>query len=191
MKNLISTILGGYRGYRLFVKRSRAYKAINYSLAGIGTVYCLLLIFPSLLFAHQYSYKNIQIYARQPFDPNLERVLDLAETRLLRSPIYDRHAARTMILADSFGLYKFLTLSRSSMGSTIPVLGYSRINRADVEMDLVFREGDAPNSRSLSGVIAHEVMHNQIREYLGLKRYLATPAWRTRVIAKTLRVKRP
>ena len=178
MKNIFSSAFGAYRKYRTFAKKNKTYKAVNYSFIGVATAYCLLLIFPQILFAHEISYKNFKVYSREPLSENINRVLDSAEVRLIKSPMYNQNLPENIVLADSFGLYKFLTLKGSSLGSTIPVIGHSRINKSDVDNDLVFRNSEPPNSRSLSGVIAHETMHNQIREYLGLVKYLKIPKWK-------------
>ncbi|MGH9948101.1 MAG: hypothetical protein ACRD6X_13000 [Pyrinomonadaceae bacterium] len=177
MKVLNSTF-AAYRKYRKFTKTNKKYKAINYTLAGILAVYGLILIFPQILFAHQASYKNFNVYSRQPLNENLARVLDTAEERLLKSPIYNQDLKENVFLADSFGLYKFFTLSSYSLGSTIPVIGHSRINVSDIDKDLVFRNTEPPNSRLLSGVIAHETMHNQLREKFGFIKYMQIPKWK-------------
>jgi hypothetical protein len=178
MNAYLSKGLRAYRGYRSFSKRNKTYRAVNYSLIAIASVYCLLLLFPQILFAHQISHKNFVVYSRQPLPQSISVVLDSAELRLTRSPIYKGDLKERLLLTDSFGLYKFLTVKGNSMGSTIPIIGHSRINKTDLDNDLVFRDGAPPNSRSLSGVIAHETMHNQLVAYLGLYRYMRTPTWK-------------
>jgi hypothetical protein len=173
-----SNTAGLYRRYRSFAKRNRTYRITNYILTGLGVLYISLLVVPQILFANHVSHKHFDVYSRQPLNNNILRVLDAAEAKLERSPIYNKQLSETLIMSDSFGLYRFMTWSGRSMGSTIPVLGLSRINKSDVDNDLVFADRELPNQRSLSGVIAHETMHNQIREYLGIGRYLATPAWK-------------
>ena len=178
MKNILSPMINIYRRYRSFSKKNKTYRAINYSIALIASVYCSLLLFPQILFAHQLSHKNFKLYSRQPLGENIKPVLDSAESKLTRSPIYNSAIPEKLVLTDSFGLYKFLTVKGNSLGSTIPVIGLSRINKSDIDGDMVFRDSEPPNSRSLSGVIAHETMHNQLREYLGLNRYMRLPTWK-------------
>lgn len=175
---IINSTFNAYRKYRKFSKTNKTYKAVSYSVMTILITYCLLLIFPQFLFAHEVSHRNFNVYSRQPLDENIVRVLDSAEARLIKSPIYNKDLPENILLADSFGFYKFLTLKSSSLGSTIPVLGHSRINKSDISNDLVFRNTTEPNKRSLSGVIAHETMHNQLREYFGLAKYLKIPSWK-------------
>lgn len=167
-----------YRRYRSFARRSRAYKSANYLLIGVLALYALLLIFPQILFANQISHKNFNVYSRQPLNEDMIRVLEGAVEKLARSPIYNKELSENLIMADNFGLYKFLTLDSSSFGSTIPVLGHSRINKSDIENDLVFRSNGLPNQRSLTGVVAHETMHNQIQAFLGVAKYYSLPKWK-------------
>ena len=175
---IINSAFNAYRKYRTFTKKNKTYKTVNYSLIVIFSAYGLMLIFPQFLFAHEVSHKNFKVYARQPLNESILRVLDSAEARLVKSPIYNRDLPENIFIADSFGFYKFQTLSNYSMGSTIPVIGHSRINKSDIDNDLVFRNGEYPNRRSLSGVIAHETMHNQLRAYLGAAKYFSTPRWK-------------
>lgn len=178
MKNVFRSLIAGVRAYRKFSKTNRTYRVVNYSLVVVCSVYCALLLFPPLLFGHEMSHKNFHVYSREPLNDNLRTVLDSAESRLLRSPIYKADRPQTIQLVDSFGLYKFMTVKGDSMGSTIPVIGLSRINKSDIDRDLVFRNSEPPNQRILSGVIAHEAMHNQIREHLGLLNYYRLPTWK-------------
>ena len=52
------------------------------------------------------------------------------------------------------------------------------INACDLDKDLVFRDAPAYNSRSLSGVIAHEVTHLLVRNRFGYFRNLTLPVWK-------------
>lgn len=175
---IINSAFNAYRKYRKFTKTNKKHKAVSYSVMVILAVYCLILVFPQFLFAHEVSYKNFNVYSRQLLDENIKRVLNSAEAHLIKSPIYNKDFQENIFIADSFGLYKFLTIKGNSMGSTIPVIGHSRINKSDIDNDLVFRNSEPPNSRSLSGVIAHETMHNQLREKFGLVKYMRMPKWK-------------
>ena len=178
MKNNFSLVSNWYGKYRSFAKSNRVYRYTNYFLTGVSLIYLSLLIFPQILFANQISHKNFNVYSREPLSGNMVRVLDAADEKLARSPIYNRELSENLIMSDSFGMYKFLTWSERSMGSTIPVLGHSRINKADIDNDLVFADREEPNRRSLSGVIAHETMHNQVRVFLGNAGYFSLPKWK-------------
>lgn len=180
MKNFLSAIFDAYRQYRNFKKQNRAYKIFRYTLTGIFAAYSLALVFPQHLFAHEVSHKNFKVYARQPLDENINRVLDLAEERLVKSPIYDKNVTERIFISDTFAFYIFQNpFSRKSFGNTVQGIGHIRINKADVAGNLVFRDTQTDNQRSLSGVIAHEVTHNLIREKFGLLNSLTSlPNWK-------------
>lgn len=180
MKKYLASASGSYRRYRSFKKKNRTYKILRYALTAVFSAYALTLIFPQILFAHAVSHKNFKVYARQPLDENITRVLDLAEEKLKKSPIYDERVKEKIFFSDSFGFYTFqYPVSRNSFASTIPGIGNVRINKSDIGGDLVFRNTDADNRRSLSGIIAHEITHNLIRKRFGLVNSLVKlPKWK-------------
>jgi hypothetical protein len=183
MKKFFSSVLDAYRKYRNFKKQSRIYKTyklFEYVFLGLFTAYFLTIAFPQYLFANQVSHGSFQVYARQPFDENIDRVLDSAEARLVRSPLYDESAARRVFLTDSHGLYYFLSnKSFRSFGNSVPLLDNILINRSDIAGDRVFMDRAVRNNRSLSGVIAHEVTHHFIRKKFGVWRSMfSIPTWK-------------
>lgn len=178
MKKLFASLLETRRKYKKFKKTNKTYKVARYSLMAILSVYGLILLFPQFLFAHNVEHKNFSVYMQQPLEKDVIKVLDAAEAKLERSPIYDKNSTQKIFVFDSHGLYKFITLKGFSFASTIPVVGHIRINKADFEKDLVLRDSEEPNRRSLSGVVAHEITHNQISKSLGIAKYLRTPKWK-------------
>jgi hypothetical protein len=180
MKKILHSAFGGYREYRKFKKQNRAYKILNYISTAIFAAYFLTLIFPQYLFAYEVSHKNFDVYARRPIDENVTRVLDSAEERLKKSPLYDGSEKEKIFLSDDFGFYFFVsTIKYKSFANTIPGIGNIRINKSDLASDSVFRASQTDNRRSLSGVIAHEVTHNLIRKRFGLINSLVSlPNWK-------------
>ena len=180
MKKFLSSAFGAYREYRSFKKQSKIYKIFNYAFISLVAAYFLTVAFPQYLFAHEVSHKNFKVYARQPLDENINHVLDLAEERLVKSPIYNKETTERIFISDSFAFYTFqYPISRKSFASTLPGIGNIRINKADAAGDLVFRDSQTDNQRSLSGVIAHEVTHNLIREKFGLiNSFTSLPNWK-------------
>jgi hypothetical protein len=179
MKKLFASIYRIFREYRNFKKTNKPYKIIRYAFSGVGIVYLSILLFPQILFAHQVSHNNLDVYARNELNKDdLTEVLASAEKRLMKSPIYDENSNQRIFMTGSHGLYKFFTISDYSFASTIPIIENIRINKIDLEKDLVLRNTEKPNQRSLSGVIAHEVMHNQISRKYGPAKYLKIPTWK-------------
>jgi hypothetical protein len=144
--------------------------------------YMLLLCFPQPLFAHQATFKNFTVYARQPLDSNIHKVLDRVEARLATSPLNTAEVTPRIFLADSTGLYAALSLylGTNSFGKGFGALPTSNvfINAYDARNDLVFRDAPENTSRSLSGVIAHETTHLLIRNRFGYSRNLTMPVWK-------------
>ncbi len=180
MKKYLASATGSYRKYRSFKKKNRTYKYFRYAIATIFAAYFITLIFPQFLFAHALEHRNFKVYARQPIDENITRVLDAADERLKKSPIYDESVRQKIFLSDSFGFYAFQSpLSRKSFATTLPVARNIRVNKSDIGGDAVLRDTDTDNRRSLSGVIAHEVTHNLIRKRFGLvNSFVKLPNWK-------------
>jgi len=183
MKNFFSSALGIYRNYRNFKKTNKIYKTykrLEYVFLALFLAYFLTIAFPQYLFANHVTHGKFQVYSRQPFDENIDRVLDSAEARLVKSPLYDESAARRVFLTDSHNFYYFLSnKSFRSFGSSVPLLDNILINRSDIAGDRVFMDRAVRNNRSLSGVIAHEVTHHFIRKKFGIWRSMfSIPTWK-------------
>lgn len=148
----------------------------------LAAAYMLLLSFPQVLFAHEVSYKNFTVYAREPLDQSVYSMLDKVETRLSASPLNTPEVKPKIFLTGSTRLYSTLTLyiGGNSFGKGLPVLPTSNvfINDADVAQDLVFRNAPTNNQRSLSGVVAHEVTHLLIRRKFGYVKNITMPTWK-------------
>jgi hypothetical protein len=172
-----------YRKYRAFRKQSRLYRTyriFNYAFVGLLTAYLLTIAFPQYLFANHISHGKFDVYSRQPVDANVNSVLDLAEERLRKSPIYDETAARRIFLTDSHGFYTFLSNKAfRSFANSVPMLDNILVNRSDVAADRVFIQRSFRNNRSLSGVVAHEATHLFIRKKFGTARVMfSIPTWK-------------
>ena len=147
----------------------------------MGGAYLLLLCFPQMLFAHQLSYRHINVYSREPLDKSIYDVLDRVESRLAASGINGDVKPR-IFLTNGFDRYALLSLyvGSNSFGKSYAALPRDNvfINKADTVRDLVFRNAPSNNERSLSGVIAHEITHLWMRQRFGYWRNLAMPAWK-------------
>jgi len=160
-------------------KFSILYKLTSVTLSTFGVAYLLLLYFPQPLFAYSTRHEVFQIYSRQPITPELGAVLDSAETRLKTSPLYDASATRYIYLTDSYGLYALLShKAYKSFANSVPFIDNVFINKSDVAADRVFVNREFSNSRSLSGVIAHETVHLFIRQRYGTFKASSMPTWK-------------
>jgi hypothetical protein len=182
MKKAIISTLNAYRQHRAAKAISKAYRIFRYSLTAIFAAYLLTICFPQYLFAHNVAYKNFKVYSREPLDENIYKVLDDAQARLSKSSIYDGEINRRVFLTNGFGMYAFLSSKTSFRSFASTALGIDNIyvNKSDAANDLVFRNRPENNSRSLSGVIAHEVTHLFIKKRVGYARnVLSLPTWKT------------
>lgn len=165
---------------RVFVKLYRWYQATIGVVGIIAVAYLVLLNFPQPLFAHSAEYKGFNVYSREEIGIEMNTVLDRAETRLKASPIYDEAVRRDVYLTGSFGMYTFLShKAYNGFGNSVPFVNNIFINKADAANDLVFMNREKNNSRSLSGVIAHEVAHILIRRRYGTLQSMTFPTWKT------------
>jgi len=148
----------------------------------LGVAFILLLSFPQLLFAHETSYKQFHVYSREPSDQHVDAVLDAVEARLATSTINDDRVTPKVYLTNSYRLYRSLSLNMgwNSFGKGYPLLPTNNIfiNKSDLAADQVFRDAAMHNTRSLSGVIAHEVTHLLIRKRYGYWRNVTMAAWK-------------
>ncbi len=101
MKSVPSLAFDAYQKYRAFAKRNKTYKVGKNLLAAVVAIYGLILVFPQFLFAHEAQYRTFRVYSRQPQDESLYQVLDSAEARLEKSPLYDKNLAEKIFISDS------------------------------------------------------------------------------------------
>lgn len=179
MKKVFSSALNIYRQYRAARAKSRAYRAVRYLATTLFIGYLLTICFPQYLFAHEASYRGFKVYSREPLDDGIYKVLDDAEARLSKSTIYDREVSRRVFLTNGHAMYAFLSNKAfRSFANSVPLINNIIINKSDVSKDLVFLNRPENNSRSLSGVIAHEVTHLFIRKKVGTLRASLMPQWK-------------
>lgn len=158
-------------------KTSRGLRAAKFGLLSLFSVYCVLILFPNVLFAHKFEQRNFNIYTNQE-SGGLHEAVSKAESRLRKSPLYDPDLEHDIFVSDSFNTHWYTTLSPNAFGNTDPFTKNIRINKSDFESDTTFRPSVSKSTRSFSGVLAHEVMHNQLRETFGLVKYLRFPVWK-------------
>ena len=157
----------------------RIYKLSSLVVTLLAVGYLLLLIFPKPLFAHSSRYESYRVYSREPLPAELDTVIAAAERRLRASPLYDGSIQRDVFLTGSHGMYALLShKAYNSFANSIPFIENIIINKADLTADRVFLNRERNNSRSLSGVIAHEVTHIFIQRRYGVTTSLTIPVWK-------------
>ena len=155
------------------------YRIASTTIAVLGIAYLVLLAYPQALFAYSTEHGAFKVYSRVPLEPEIDRLLDVAETKLKTSPIYDAEMPRRVYLTNSHGLYAFLgPKAYNSFAHSLPFFDNIVINRTDVPADLIYIRRSFSNSRSLSGVIAHETTHLLIRKRYGTLSASLMPTWK-------------
>ncbi len=67
---------------------AKAALAAGLGILGAFIVYLVLLCHPGLFFRHAFSHRPITLYSDEPMPASAERVLQDAENRLQRSPLF-------------------------------------------------------------------------------------------------------
>ncbi len=182
MKHALTSARAAYRRYQTAKAKSRAYRIFRYAVFAGGIVYLSLLSFPQVLFAHETEYKSFKVYSREPLSANLHKVLDAAEAKLAVSELHALDVKPKIFLTNSTRFYSILSMyvGRNSFGKGYPLLPTTNvfINKTDIGQGLVLRDAPEHNSRSLSGVIAHETTHFLVRKKLGYWRNFMLPTWK-------------
>jgi hypothetical protein len=157
----------------------RVYKIGSFAAAAVGVSYLLLLVFPQVLFAYSTERGNFHVYAREPIGDEINSVLEKAEEKLKNSPIYDAEVRRDIYLTGGHGMYALLShKAYKSFANSVPYINNIFINKTDVAADRVIMNREFSNTRSLSGVIAHETAHLFIRKRYGTITASLMPTWK-------------
>ena len=155
------------------------YKIATTVITASAIAYFLLLSFPQALFAYSAEHGKFRVHAREPLTPEIDKVLETAETRLRTSPIYDDAVRRDIYLTNGFGMYAFLShKAYKSFANSVPFIDNVFINKTDIAADRVYVNRPESNTRSLSGVIAHETAHLFIRKRYGTISATLMPTWK-------------
>jgi hypothetical protein len=164
---------------KTFGRWKQVYKIGSLAAALISLGYLLLLAFPQTLFAYSAEHGKFHVYAREPMGEEIVHVLDKAEEKLRSSPIYDADVQRDIYLTGSHGMYALLShKAYKSFANSVPYINNIFINKTDIAADRVILNREFNNTRSLSGVIAHETAHLFIRKRYGSISAALMPAWK-------------
>ena len=109
----------------------------------------------------------------------MESVVAKANERLARVPFYSAEKTRQIYLTGGPKMYALLShKAYRSFANSVPFINNIMINKTDVPADRVIMNREFNNSRSLSGVIAHEVTHLATRERYGTVAASMMPTWK-------------
>lgn len=139
------------------------------------------LIAPELLaFPHYAEAGDSQVWSEQPIDrAALDAVMARAGTLVSASPIAKDSEPRRIFLTE--GGWRWLWLGNTSRGAFALTRFAGRnviVNRADLAADRIVSDRKIGGSRTLSSVVAHEIMHGVLLRHFGPLAMLRQPRWR-------------
>lgn len=160
-------------------KNSRLIKRLEFLLFLIFILYFSALTFPQPLFAKQIDFQNIRIFVNDSAEQDkVQSVLAEAMHIVESSEIFDKNFQINIFICDSFLRYKFFSLFRPNSYAVSSVyINNIYVAMADFNLDLSYRNSYERNVTNLGKALAHELMHQYIRNQFGnFKNYL-NPSW--------------
>ena len=140
----------------------------------VGVVYA-----PQLLaFPYKQRIGTVTVYAERAIDPRIGSELARADGLLRASPLYTGPLDRSLFLTDGGWRWRLLAIqSPGAFAFRRPFSSAIVFNRSDTGADRVTNGRAVGNTRTLSGVIAHETTHIMIANHLGEVRSAMLPTW--------------
>lgn len=147
------------------------------TLAALLLLYLGLLLFPQVMFAHSVSAHGITIYSRAPLPPEATECAERTATLLSHSELAVPGRRERVFVCDSPWLFRLFNPAGTPFAISYPVTDHVFVAAADFRKNVARRYAPDFNTRSLSGVMAHEISHGLIRHRLGLLRSKRLPDW--------------
>lgn len=143
------------------------HKKLKTSIIGILTLlsfYALLLIFPKPLFSYSYTYKKFIVYSDKEIPVEIESVLDIVDTNISKSELYDNTFSFNIYICQSKRLFYFLTRNANAGGNVQGILSPNVfIRESDISQNKLIPPSGwmySTDERPLSYFIAHELTHS-------------------------------
>lgn len=157
---------------------AKGLRRTNQLLSVIAVTWLALHLFPQALFAHSITAAGVTLYARDPLpevaNERIERALKLVANSELAT---DGRAERVFVCNNRWLFTLLAPTSSRAFAFTMPITGNIFVADADFVKDATRSSAPTYNTRSVSGVVAHEITHNLIRKRLGLIRSIMLPKW--------------
>jgi len=146
----------------------------------LAVIFIIFIIFPNLSFyRHQVNYKQFNIYSDTMINETIYKILDTVEEKLKKSEIYADDLNYRIFISSDFKPYSIFCPSlKDAFAATYPIINNIFISKTDIENNLVQRNADDDNERSLSSVITHEVTHKLIENEIGIKANRRLEIWK-------------
>lgn len=159
----------------------RQKKLLNYVLGGLAILYGTILLFPQVLFSNTLTHKNFKVYYHSEMADidQLSVILDESLALLNSSDVFDPVKEQKIFLCTSYGEFAFFApRSRKSFAVNYPITQNIFLAPSDIGKNEIKRNGPENNTRTLSGVVAHETTHSGLEDKLGLFEYKTLPTWK-------------
>ena len=144
-------------------------------------LYISVLIFPQLIFANKFEYKNFTVYYQNPKinHEDMTFVLDKSIELLSQSELFDNQFKQNVFICSSYSEYSFLApMHGSTFGVNVSLTRNIILANSSFPENLSMRNGNDNNKRTLSSVIAHETAHSLLANKLRLIKYKLLPTWK-------------
>ncbi len=159
--------------------RRRGQGPVRWILSVLFLLAVAVIYAPQLLaFPYKQRIGTVTVYAERPIDPRIGSELARAEGLLRASPLYTGPLDRSLFLTGGGWRWRLLAIqSPGAFAFRRPFSSAIVFNRSDIGADRVTNDRAVGNTRTLSGVIAHETTHIMIANHLGEVRSAMVPTW--------------
>ncbi len=146
----------------------------------LAVIFIVFILFPNLSFyRHHINYKQFNIYSDVKISDEIFDILDKVEEKLKTSEIYDPDLSFKIFISSKFKTYSIFCPSlKDAFAATYPIINNIFISKTNIENNLVHRNANEDNERSLSSVITHEVTHKLIENEIGIKANIKLISWK-------------
>ncbi len=146
----------------------------------LAAIFIAFIIFPNLSFyRHHINYKQFNIYADIEINEEIYEILNKVDKQLKTSEIYDNNLSFKIFISSGFKPYSIFSPSyKDAFAITYPIINNIFISKTDIKNNLVQRNAEEDNKRSLSSVITHETTHKLIENEIGIKANKKLETWK-------------
>ena len=158
--------------------RASAIRYLERALLALVGIYCVLQIYPQVLFAHSFDHDGITVYSRTALPPEAaDRTTEITEL-LKRSELYISELDDRIFICNDPWLFRlFSPIHARSFAVSVPLTNNVFVASADLVTDTARSRRPEFSQRSFSGLVAHEITHRLIRDRVGLLRSLTLETW--------------
>jgi hypothetical protein len=163
---------------------ARAALFIVTGIFGALVLYLILLRHPGLFFRYSFTRGAMTLYSDEPIPESAARVMQDAQDRLIRSPLFRGRSARNIRIYLCNRPWRFLLFAniRHRVGGLtyVPISNNIFLRGANIDANrLIGPSGnEVPGERTLSYYVAHEAVHTLLSDELGVAAYWRLPTWK-------------